>query len=82
MLMKSADGCSEQYKYQLKEVLLLLFSIIIMIDLNLNICFVHLLQQLQQLIPVSVSSSRDLLSSEWMADLDCLFWPVFILIPA
>lgn len=73
MLMKSADGCCEQYKYQLEEVLLLLFSIIIMIDLNLNICFVHLLQQLQQLIPVSVSSSRDLLSSEWMADLDCLF---------
>lgn len=34
MLMKSADGCSEQYKYQLEEVLLLLFSIIIMIHLN------------------------------------------------
>lgn len=62
MLMKSADGCSEQYKYQLKGVLLLLFSIIFMI--HMNICFVHFLPQLQQLIPLSVSITRELFSSE------------------
>lgn len=35
MLMKSADGYSEQYRYQLKGVLLHLFSI----------CFVHRLDK-------------------------------------
>lgn len=71
MLMKSADACSEQYKYQLKGVLLRLFPIIIIIMIHLN---VHLLQQLQQLIPMSVSVSREPLSSEWTADLEHLFY--------
>lgn len=53
--MKSADCCSKQYKYQLKGVLLLLFSVVIMINLNLNVCFVHLLQEPQQLVLLSVS---------------------------
>lgn len=73
-LRKSADSCSEQYKYQLKGVLLLFFSIIIVIHLN-----VHLLQQLQQLIPLSVS--REPLSSEWTPELEHLFCSTVQMIP-